>query len=106
MGEIFEKYGWNESNSVLYLNIGSTWLDEKDWKASMQAYRKSLEYARAAGDSLMVSNAYSGIGERLHRRRKERGGKCHVSNDEKLNDRELSILRLMAEGKTTESHLI
>ena len=43
---------------------------------------------------------------RLHRRRKERGGKCHVSNDEKLNDRELSILRLMAEGKTTESHLI
>ena len=67
-GEIFDKYGWNESNSVLYLNIGSTWLDEEDYKASIQAYQKSLEYAKASGDSLMVSNALSGIGEWHHRK--------------------------------------
>ena len=61
-GEIFDKYGWNESNSVLYYNIGETWVDEKDYKLALPAYEKSLEYARTAGDSLLVANALKGLG--------------------------------------------
>ena len=61
-GEIFDKYGWNESNSVLYYNIGETWVDEKDYKLALPAYEKSLAYARTAGDSLLVANALKGLG--------------------------------------------
>ena len=61
-GEIFDKYGWNESNSVLYYNIGETWVDEKDYKQALPAYEKSLEYARTAGDSLLLANALKGLG--------------------------------------------
>ena len=61
-GAIFDKYGWNESNSVLYYNIGETWLEEKDHKLALSAYEKSLGYARTAGDSLLVANALKGLG--------------------------------------------
>ncbi|MBO7118598.1 MAG: tetratricopeptide repeat protein, partial [Bacteroidales bacterium] len=61
-GEIFDKYGWNESNAVLYYNIGETWLDEKDYTQALPAYEKSLDYARTAGDSLLVANALKGLG--------------------------------------------
>ena len=61
-GEIFDKHGWNESNSVLYYNIGETWLEEKDFAQALPAYEKSLDYARTAGDSLLVANALKGLG--------------------------------------------
>ena len=61
-GAIFDKYGWNESNSVLYYNIGETWLEEKDYQLALPAYEKSLDYARTAGDSLLVANALKGMG--------------------------------------------
>ena len=61
-GAIFDKYGWNESNSVLYYNIGETWVDEKDYKQALPAYERSLDYARTAGDSLLVANALKGLG--------------------------------------------
>ena len=61
-GEIFDKHGWNESNSVLYYNIGETWLEEKDYAQALPAYEKSLDYARTAGDSLLVANALKGLG--------------------------------------------
>ncbi|MBQ3765537.1 MAG: LuxR family transcriptional regulator [Bacteroidales bacterium] len=61
-GEIFDKHGWNESNSVLYYNIGETWLEEKDYRQALPAYEKSLEYARMAEDSLLVANALKGLG--------------------------------------------
>ena len=61
-GEIFDKHGWNESNSVLYYNIGETWVDEKDYAQALPAYEKSLDYARTAGDSLLVANALKGLG--------------------------------------------
>ena len=61
-GEIFDKHGWNESNSVLYYNIGETWVDEKDYALALPAYEKSLDYARTAGDSLLVANALKGLG--------------------------------------------
>ena len=61
-GEIFDRHGWNESNSVLYYNIGETWLEEKDYRQALPAYEKSLEYARMAEDSLLVANALKGLG--------------------------------------------
>ena len=61
-GEIFEKWGWNESNSILWYNIGETWVDAGAPKKSEPAYKKALEYALAAGDSLMIAQAYKGFG--------------------------------------------
>ena len=61
-GEIFEKYGWNESNSVLYYNIGETWTDEGKLRQAAPAYRKALNYAEVSGDSLMIVQAYKGLG--------------------------------------------
>lgn len=61
-GEIFERRGWNESNAILWYNIGETWLEENDFAAAKHAYEKSLRYAEAAGDSLLRANAYKGLG--------------------------------------------
>lgn len=64
-GAIFDKYGWNESNTVLWYNIGETWMDEGDLGKARNAYEKAVDYARASGDSLMLVFAYKGLG-RLH----------------------------------------
>ena len=61
-GDIFEKWGWNESNSILWYNIGETWVDAGAPKKAEPAYKKALEYALAAGDSLMIAQAYKGFG--------------------------------------------
>jgi DNA-binding CsgD family transcriptional regulator len=61
-GAIFEKYGWNESNSILYYNIGETWVDAGEPKKAKPAYEKALRYALASGDSLMIANVYKGFG--------------------------------------------
>lgn len=61
-GAIFEKYGWNESSSVLWYNIGETWVDEQDFKQAKPAYEKALAYARTANDSLLAANALKGLG--------------------------------------------
>ena len=61
-GEIFEKWGWNESNSILWYNIGETWVDAGAPKKAEPAYKKALEFALAAGDSLMIAQAYKGFG--------------------------------------------
>ena len=61
-GEIFDRHGWNESNSVLYYNIGETWVDEKDYEKAEASYGKALEYARASGDSLMLVYVWKGYG--------------------------------------------
>ena len=61
-GEIFEKYGWNESNAILWYNLGETWLDEGDLKQAEACYLRSLEYARASGDSLQISSPLKGLG--------------------------------------------
>ena len=61
-GEIFDKYGWNESNSILYYNIGETWVEEKEYKKAAVAYEKALDYATTAKDSLLAVNAYKGLG--------------------------------------------
>nr|MCR4860622.1 tetratricopeptide repeat protein [Bacteroidales bacterium] len=69
-GAIFDKHGWNESNSVLYYNIGETWMDEGDLKQAVRAYDRALGYAEASGDSLMMVNVYKGLG-RLYMERGE-----------------------------------
>lgn len=61
-GAIFEKHGWNESNSILYYNIGETWLDEGELRKAAQAYDKALAYAEASGDSLMIVDVWKGYG--------------------------------------------
>jgi DNA-binding CsgD family transcriptional regulator len=61
-GRIFEKYGWNESNSILHYNMGETWVDEKDFRKAGKEYDKALEYAQASGDSLMIVNVWKGYG--------------------------------------------
>lgn len=61
-GALFDKYGWNESNAVLYYNIGETWVDEGDLKAAEKAYLRSMDYALASGDSLMIAGAQKGLG--------------------------------------------
>lgn len=61
-GAIFDQYGWNESNSVLYYNIGETWLETGDLDASLAAYKKALRFGEVAGDSLLVAGARQGLG--------------------------------------------
>ncbi len=61
-GEIFEQYGWYESNSVLYYNIGETWVDHGNLRQAATAYERALGYAEASGDSLMLVEVYKGLG--------------------------------------------
>ncbi|MBR0029260.1 MAG: tetratricopeptide repeat protein [Bacteroidales bacterium] len=61
-GEIFEKRGWNESNSILWYNIGETWVGEHEYAKARPAYEKALTFAEAASDSLLKANAYKGLG--------------------------------------------
>lgn len=61
-GEIFTKHGWNESNAILWYNMGETWFEEGDLQKALPCYQTSLDYALASGDSLQVSSAYKGLG--------------------------------------------
>lgn len=61
-GAIFEKYGWNESNSILHYNMGETWMDEGDLRKARAEYDKAMAFADASRDSLMVAMAQKGLG--------------------------------------------
>ena len=61
-GAIFEKYGWNESNSILHYNMGETWMDEGDLRKAKAEYDKAMAFADASGDSLMIVQAWKGYG--------------------------------------------
>ena len=60
-GEIFDQYGWNESNAVLYFNMGETWLERKDYTEARTCYEKSLQYGTTSGDSLWMSMPHVGL---------------------------------------------
>ena len=60
--ELFEKNGWLESHSVLYHNMGETWLEAGNLKEAEACYNKALRYGQKAGDSLMIANAKAGLG--------------------------------------------
>lgn len=59
-GAIFDKYGWNQSNAILYYNIGETWVEQGELRKATQAYERALGYGQ--GDSLMVAMARKGLG--------------------------------------------
>ena len=59
-GAIFDRYGWRQSNAILYYNIGETWVEQGELRKASQAYEKALAYA--TGDSLMVAMAQKGLG--------------------------------------------
>ena len=61
-GGIFEKYGWNESNSILHYNMGETWIDEGEIEKAAEEYEKAMGYAEASGDSLMIVDVWKGFG--------------------------------------------
>lgn len=61
-GEIFEKYGWLESCSVLHYNIGETWMEQDDSDKAEMEYEKALSFALEAGDSLCMASAWKGLG--------------------------------------------
>ena len=61
-GEIFERNGWNESNSVLWYNIGETWFEQGDIDQALESYEKAAEFGRIAKDSLCISPALMGLG--------------------------------------------
>lgn len=61
-GAIFDKYGWNESNTILWYNIGETWMDQEEFGKAEKAYVKAEAYARASADSLMLILSYKGLG--------------------------------------------
>ncbi len=61
-GAIFEKYGWNESNSILHYNMGETWIDEGDLRKAKAEYDKAMAFAQASGDSLMIVDVWKGYG--------------------------------------------
>ena len=82
-GEIFEQYGWNESNSVLYYNIGETWMEQGDPRQAHEAYGKALAYALTADDSLLVANAQKGLGRvYIERGRPGKALRCLRAADE------------------------
>lgn len=61
-GEIFDRYGWNESNAVLHYNMGETWYEEGDYDKALECYQKALDYGRTAGDSLWIASPLKGLG--------------------------------------------
>ena len=61
-GEIFERNAWNESSSVLYHNMGETWLEAGNLREAESCYDKALSLGQEAGDSLLIANAKAGLG--------------------------------------------
>ena len=76
-GEIFDRYGWNESNAVLHYNMGETWLDQGDFSKAHECYEAALRYGRQAGDSLWIATPLKGLGALyLEQGRTRKGLRC------------------------------
>lgn len=71
-GELFEKHGWSESNAILHYNMGETWVDEEDFTRAKAEYDKSLSFAQASGDTLMIVEAWKGLGRLYTEQRRPR----------------------------------
>lgn len=61
-GEIFKDYGWFTSCSVLYYNMGETYLGVKDLSNAKDCYSQALDYAYQANDSLWIASSLKGLG--------------------------------------------
>lgn len=60
--EIFEKQGWKESSSILYHNMGETWMEQGNWAKAEDCFNRALEYGRESADSLQIAEALAGLG--------------------------------------------
>ena len=58
---IFEKYGWNESTAILYYNIGELYNSMGNAAETETNWLKSVEYAKASGDSLLIAMSHKGL---------------------------------------------
>ena len=65
-GEVFEKWEWWEDCSTLHRNIGEVYTDAGDLKKAKPEYELGLQYARQAGDSLIIAHALYGLGRWYH----------------------------------------
>ncbi len=61
-GAIFEKYGWKENSSILYHNMGETWLENGNLAEAEKCYEKALQFGLEAADSLQIAEAKAGLG--------------------------------------------
>jgi len=61
-GKIFKEYGWFTSCSVLYYNMGETYLGVKDYHNARDCYDEALDYALQAKDSLWIASSLKGLG--------------------------------------------
>ena len=58
---IFEKYDWQESQVVLYYNIGELYGQMSNYRKAEHNYLKALDKAEASGDSLMITMPRKGL---------------------------------------------
>ena len=61
-GEIFKKYDWKISSSILEHNMGDIWADEGNDAKAIESYFAAIRYAQEAGDSLWVASPKLGLG--------------------------------------------
>ena len=58
---IFEKYGWLESQSILYHNVGELYITMGNREEAEHNYLLAIECGRKSGDSLMVALPQRGL---------------------------------------------
>lgn len=58
---IFEKYGWLESQSILYHNVGELYITMGNTAEAEHNYLLAIESGRKSGDSLMVALPQRGL---------------------------------------------
>lgn len=58
---IFERYGWLESQTILYYNVGELYLSMGNTTEAERNYSLALEKANEAVDSLMMATSWSGL---------------------------------------------
>ena len=61
-GEIFKKYDWKISSSILEHNMGDIWAAEGKNAKAIECYNNAIRYAQEAGDSLWVASPKLGLG--------------------------------------------
>ena len=61
-GEIFKKYDWKISSSILEHNMGDIWAYEGNDAKAVECYNTAISYAQEADDSLWMASPKMGLG--------------------------------------------
>ncbi len=61
-GEIFKKYDWKISSSILEHNMGDIWACEGNDAKAVECYNTAISYAQEADDSLWMASPKLGLG--------------------------------------------